>query len=393
MREKRFTMNRRTFIKTTGGLVIIKTFSGRLAPAHAANPPSSLEFKATVARWLAIGQSGALDSAQQGQITVTPAGGSATAYPIVDGNVSFSIPNNVTSQIVVQVGDMAHRNCEAGFDTGTLVIKNKDYADTPLVYHWMDLENAYVLEYWQESLYVTGPADPGGYFVGFLYKPLSPLISSGRLPLGGNGYSHHPPEEPPYNPPEEGGDNTGPNGLVGIPDNNTGVDTGSSPDKPAGSFDAKEDEDKDGCGAGSREGYPENDEEEKKTEYQAADMLNLREIRVPIIPSLAALERKMVDPMLENLNFGGMLQLLDPSGNEMGAVFVGLNQEQEIAGGITFTLTHLLAYPIDQVVINSTWPRELLATAEPGVYRINFWAQTSDGLSSNKRFIYFRIIG
>lgn len=382
MQEKRFTINRRTFIKTTGGLIIMNTFVGRLAPAHAASPPSSLNFKATVARWLTIGESGAMDSAQQGQITVTPTGGSATAYPIQDGSVSFNIPHNATSQIVVQVGDMAHRTWEASFDSGTLVIKNKDYGDTPLVYHWMDLENAYVLEYWQDSLYITGPADPGGYFIGYLYQPLSPLTSSGRLPLIGNGYSDHPPDNPPDDPPEIDGDSTGPNGLVGVPTNNNGVSTGSTPDVPAAGYQVYY-YNCICCGGPAPRIRP--------IEPQAGESIVSQEIRIPIIPSLAALGQSRQKPRLENLNFGGVLHLEDPSGNNLGAVFVGLNQETEIAAGVTVTFTHLLASPIDQIVITSNWPVELLDGANRGSYKITFWAQTTAGISSNKRFEYFGV--
>ena len=347
MKEKRFTMGRRTFIKTTGGLIIMKTFSGRLSPAHAASPPSSLEFKSTVARWVRVGESGALDSSQQGQITVTPAGQNSITYPIQDGSFSFVIPNNTPSEILLEVNGMSNRTWGAELDSGTLIIKNHDYNDTPLVYHWLDDENAYILEYWQDDLYVTGPADPGGYFLGYLYAPLSPLATTGRLPLIGE-HSNHPPVPAPPPPDEE--PQTGPNGLIGVPDNNTGVSTGSSPDEPAGNFDKGESQDScKGCGkpAGSK----------APLETRAGDMVPLEEIRIPIVPSLAALDQKRLNPRLENINFGAILRLEDPSGNEMGAVFVGLNQEAEIAGGITMTLTHLLSYPIDQVVINTSWPR------------------------------------
>ena len=173
MKERRFTMDRRTFIKTSGGLVIMKAFSGHLAPAHAATPPAALEFKSSVARWLAIDQSGALDSDQQGRITVTTDGRGSTSYPIQNGSMNFFIPNNTPSEILLEVDNMTPRAWVAEFDNGILVLKNHDFNDTHLVYHWMDLDNAYVLEYWQEDLYVTGPADPGGYYIGWLYAPLN----------------------------------------------------------------------------------------------------------------------------------------------------------------------------------------------------------------------------
>ena len=128
-------------------------------------------------------------------------------------------------------------------------------------------------------------------------------------------------------------------------------------------------------------------------ETRAGDMVPLEEIRIPIVPSLAALDQKRLNPRLENINFGAILRLEDPSGNEMGAVFVGLNQ----GGGDRRRDNHdpypsVMSYPIDQVVINTSWPRALLMGADPGVYKLSFWAQTADGLSSNKRFEYFSIL-
>ena len=387
MKERRFTIDRRTFIKTASGLVIMNTFVGRYSQAHAANPPQSFEFKASVGRWLAIGQSGALDTAQSGQITVTPAGGSATVYPIENGGFSFSIPNNVPSEILLEVYGMSSRSWGADFDTGTLRIKNHDYNETPLVYHWLEEENAYYLEYWQDSLYVTGPADPGGYFIGWLYQPLDPLVTSGRLPLAGKSALVAPRtkdgdhDPPPTNPPEQGSD-TGTNGIIGINGNNNGVSIGSELAVVAmlllvtGTICL--------CCA-ALEGV------EPDPELQPMDTVVSDEIRIPIIPSLAALEQNGPERRLENLDFGAVIHLQDPAGNDLGGVFVGLNQEVEIAGGVKVTLTHLLSYPIDQIVITSKWPSELLAGAERGVYKITFWAQTVGGLSSNKRFEYCRV--
>ena len=384
---RRFNMNRRTFIITTAGLVITHKFVGRLSPSHAADPPAALEFKATVARWVAIDQSGAMDSAQQGQITITPAGGSAAIFPIVDGGVSFSIPNNVTSQIVVQVGDMAHRTWEASFDSGTLVIKNKDYADTPLVYHWMAPDNCYVLEYWQDSLYITGPADPGGYFIGYLYAPLNPLESAGRLPLGQKQNAAQPLHEPPppTNPPDD--DDPGANwilGMMGIPADNNGVSTGSILLDPAAEWDRLWSMCTSFCLGGSSHPV-------KKNKPRAGETVSPDEIRMPIAPSLAALEQNQASPRLDNINFGMVVNIQDQSGNDLGTTFVGLNQETEVAGGITMTLTHLLSYPIDQIVITMSLPLDLLNGMGLGAYKMTFWIQTTDGLSSNKRFEYVAI--
>lgn len=388
MRERRFTIDRRTFIKTASGLIIMNTFRGRYSPAHAASPPQSFDFKASVGRWLAIEQSGALDTAQSGRITVTPAGGSAKVYPIENGGFSFSIPNNVSSEILLEVYGMSSRSWGADFDTGTLRIANHDYNETPLVYHWLEEENAYYLEYWQDSLYVTGPADPGGYFIGWLYRPLDPLVTSGRLPLAGRSApaalrarseDHDPP---PTNTPPDQGQDTGSNGIIGVSSNNNGVSIGSDIVLVAmlllvtGTLCL--------CCADLAE-------EDPDPELQPMDTVVSDEIRIPIIPSLAALEKSGPERRLENLDFGAVIHLQDPGGNDLGGVFVGLNQEVEIAGGVRVTLTHLLSYPIDQIVITSKWPSELLAGAERGAYKITFWAQTVGGLSSNKRFEYCRV--
>ncbi len=389
MRERRFTMDRRTFIKTTGGLVIMKTFAGRYSPAHAAKPPSSLEFKGSVGRWLTIGQSGGLDSAQQGQITVTPQGQNSTVYALQDGSFSFNIPNSIPSEILLEVNGMSSRSWGTEFQNDTLVIANHDYNDTPLVYHWMELDNAYVLEYWQDDLLVTGPADPGGYYIGYLYAPLNPLEQSGRLNPVESYSAHETPPPAPTPTPPDGSGGKGQNGLAGIPDNNVGVSTDSSPEEPAGTYEVDSNTRVDGCSGYDK--YKQSTSAENLIRVRAGEMVSPEEIRIPIIPSLAALEQNQVNPRIENLNFGAVIRLDDPSGSEMGTVFVGLNNEAEIAGGVTLKLTHLLSYPIDQIVINSSWPKELLADSERGSYKMTFWAQTTSGLSSNKRFVYAAI--
>ena len=114
------------------------------------------------------------------------------------------------------------------------------------------------------------------------------------------------------------------------------------------------------------------------------------EIRIPIIPSLAALQQKQLNPQLDSLDFGAVLKLDDPS-ETIWAPFSWPQRGKEIAAGVMASFTHILTYPIDQVAINSTWPEDLLNGATPGAYKITFWAQTTDGLISNKRFEYFGI--
>ena len=115
------------------------------------------------------------------------------------------------------------------------------------------------------------------------------------------------------------------------------------------------------------------------------------EVRFPIIPTVAALENMNPSPSLDNIDFGMVLKLDNPAGEEIARVFVGLNEETEIAGGMSMNLTHVRFPPIDQIAVNTSTPGELLRGLEKGTYKLTYWAQTTDGLKSNKRFEFIKI--
>ena len=171
------TINRRTFIKTMGGLVITAPFVAKMASLHAADLPDTITFKATVAKNTTKAGYKVLDTSSPGYVTVSREGAVINEYQFqTGGQVEFEIPTDGSSDLVWNILDkygLITRTFGVGFNNGVLSLKNKLREDAAIPYYWSPEENCYQIEYYYNDVFICGPADPDSYMMSLAWAELN----------------------------------------------------------------------------------------------------------------------------------------------------------------------------------------------------------------------------
>lgn len=151
-------------------------------PAGAAEP---LTFKLTAAIWSV---SGKLIRVSSGLMTVTVDGEVySTAAIVGDGQLTFTLPSDQSSELSLQCEGLATRSIRAEITDGVLALFNRDAADDRLHYE-ANPDGTYSLEYYQDYLYLCGQGDALGPIMGRTYEPRYRFdVTAAEKPIDLNG--------------------------------------------------------------------------------------------------------------------------------------------------------------------------------------------------------------
>lgn len=426
MAEHRRTFNRRTFIKTAGGLVVSLPFSGLLSPAHAADLPERIAFRVTVSRHERIDGQSCLDTAVTGFLTVVGPDQTETRYTIDQGGrLQFELRTVGTSMLVLNVYGQTGRYFIATFENGLLYLKNSDRGDRSMVYNWNPVENCYTIEYWQDNIYICGPADGEGYFTSQAYQNLNPNATLSRLsdnnpltslrldrqavPMASCFSGCTPALCEVWRPSCAGCSfclTAYTEDLYGVP-TNTVVSHGSTKNVPAGGITITRSGATGEYNGGCRR-CDGKDEYITRTADAAVDdtgapMANAGETQAPfsspefrmtVTPSKAALERinqGATAQMFPAVEFGLMASLTDPDGVVLSSGYAAIGTQTTFPDGVIIDTRWIDDISFPKVIINSTWPADLFSSSRNGVYMFSGYMLTNGGLASNKRCEYFEV--
>lgn len=411
MTEYHRTFKRRTFIKTMGGLIVSLPFTSALSISHAAELPDNLIFRVTVSVRDTLNGQQCLDTSTSGYLTVVGPDQTSIDYPIgAGGRLEFLLPTQGTSMLVLNVYGLTSRYWIAEFTNGLLYLKNSDRDDRAIVYNWNAVENCYTIEYFQDNVYVCGPADAGGYFLSQPYQSLSPQTASRiekimskkdnikystepTIKVGGVGC--HPQCTPArcitWGPSCasctfcRGGSED----KLGIADDST-VSNGSSSAFPIFAYTSL-----DGCVNavanqcmemyGALTGF--------LSHQQLAENEVVRsfQFRMTVTPSKTALEsiQPQSKPLtLPIIDFGLRAFLYSPTGDQISTAYIPMGGTTTTAEGVVIGAQWVDDPTIPHVIINSAWPKSLFE-GSAGSYMFAAYVVTTDGQISNKRTEYF----
>ena len=98
-----------------------------------------------------------------------------------------------------------------------------------------------------------------------------------------------------------------------------------------------------------------------------------------------------IGPQIETIDFGMMLKVIDPNGNEIGNKYLPFDAAVEIKSGMNFTIAWQDRAPFPAMRVIPDWEDDLVKNMDVGTYQFIFWTKTTDGKEGNKRIIWWRL--